>query len=281
MLPLPPPQIDFLVIPRLVLAGPSREWPAIRQRELLGRRLVAYRTSVGKVVLMDAACSHLGTEPWQRLRHERSPAVSLPSLAIRPRTAIFRIPSQKSRYRRGNCRIRWIDGISLILSQWPRAAVSVTVLKDDPGRLQSSVAVRHASRVSVVSDQGRMRLTCSTFGPRMIAGSRRRRRSIAPAEPFAQRTTGTFIVSGESWQDRITRLFARVPRHDVDHRLVRQFDVRDRHVSPHDELWHGDHGTEPTPGVYVRVIVFVPRSTSVLGRVLEEILRCGAGFAAR
>src|SRR5262249_46280124 len=45
------------------LLAPSRDIRATpRTWELLGRRLVAYRTSTGRIALLDAVCSHLGAD---------------------------------------------------------------------------------------------------------------------------------------------------------------------------------------------------------------------------
>jgi len=89
--------------------------------------------------------------------------------------------------------------------------------------------------------------------------------------PFARRATATFTVSGDSWQDRFTRFFAgeRVTMSITDWcgnlLLVTATFRRTRS--------YGMVVTEPTErGVHVRVIVFVPRSSSLVGRLVKDWL---------
>jgi hypothetical protein len=89
--------------------------------------------------------------------------------------------------------------------------------------------------------------------------------------PFARRATGTFAVSGDSMQDRVTRLFAgsRVTMAITDwcgNFLFATAKFR-RTTS------YGMVITEPSErGTIVRVIVFVPKSATWIGRLLKDHL---------
>jgi phenylpropionate dioxygenase-like ring-hydroxylating dioxygenase large terminal subunit len=89
--------------------------------------------------------------------------------------------------------------------------------------------------------------------------------------PFARRATGTFTVSGDSVQDRVTRVFAgnRVTMAITDWcgNLLFATATFRRTRS------YGMVITEPSErGTIVRVIVFVPKSATWIGRVLKDHL---------
>jgi phenylpropionate dioxygenase-like ring-hydroxylating dioxygenase large terminal subunit len=242
-------------------------------RDLLGRRLVAFRTSQGKVALLDGQCSHLGADLGQgcivddRLQcpfHNWQYGVDGRCEHI-PAQAAIPVSARQATYpvveRHGH----------VFFFNAPTALFEFPFFEDcDP--LDFTPARPFGTF-----------LTCpwylvgaNAFDLQHFRAAHDRRLAETPIvecpAPFARRATGTFTVSGDSWQDRITRLFAgeRVTMSIIDYCGNLMFAT----ATFRSTRSYGMVITEPTAaGVQVRVIVYVPRSAGWLGRLFKDPLQ--------
>lgn len=241
-------------------------------RELLGRRLAAFRTSSGQVTIMDATCSHFGADlgqgcvindrlqcPFHHWEYDAAgqcrhiPAQKrIPSAAVQ---AVF--PTVE---RHG----------SIFFFSGPKAHFSLPFYEGcDPDHFLASKPLG-------------THLTCpwyligaNAFDLQHFRAAHDRRLLETPTvdcpAPFARRATGTFSVSGDSLQDRFTRVFAgeRVTLSITDWCGNLMFAT----ATFRRTRSYGMVATEPTErGAMVRVIVFVPRSSTWVGRALIDPL---------
>jgi phenylpropionate dioxygenase-like ring-hydroxylating dioxygenase large terminal subunit len=243
-----------------------------RSFELLGRRLVAYRTSTGKVALLDAVCSHLGADlaagsvvhdrlqcpfhHWQYAPDGR--CLHIPAQAEIPLTA--RQTSYPVTERHGF--IFFFNGPEPL---FPLPFFEDCAPDDFTPARPFSTALRCPWFL----------VGANAFDLQHFRAAHDRRLADTPLvecpAPFARRATGTFTVAGDSLQDKITRLFAgeRVTMSITDWcgNLMLATATFRRTRS------YGLVITEPTAhGVIVRVIVFVPKSRGLLGRIFKDPL---------
>jgi phenylpropionate dioxygenase-like ring-hydroxylating dioxygenase large terminal subunit len=243
-------------------------------RELLGRRLVAYRARGGQPVLMSAACSHLGADLG------RGEVVG----------DNIRCPFHHWEYGPDGhcCRIPLGGSIPLTARQacFPvferhgfvfffNAPEPLFALPFFPGaRPDDFVAARPFATT----------LHCpwymvgaNAFDLQHFHAAHDRRLAADPVvdcpAPFARRAGARFTVSGNSLQDRVTRLFAgpEVYMSITDWCGNLMFATAEFRRTTS----YGMVVTEPLDAgrVQVRVIVFVPRGASFADRLLDPVRR--------
>lgn len=243
-------------------------------REMLGRRVVAYRTASGRVAMLDGRCSHLGADlgrgcvvgeaiqcpfhHWEYGPDGRCQRIPVTE-AIPPsaRQAIF--PAVE---RHGY--VFFFNG--------PRPLFPLPFFAGaDPADF---VAARP---FGTVLDCPWYMIGSNAFDLQHFRAAHDRRlagnHEVICPHPFARRASARFQVAGASLQDRVTRLFAGpevvMAITDWCGNLMFATATFRRTTS------YGMVITEPLNSgkVHVRVIVFVPRSRSSVGRWLRDSLR--------
>jgi phenylpropionate dioxygenase-like ring-hydroxylating dioxygenase large terminal subunit len=243
-------------------------------RDLLGRRVVAYRTASGRVAVLDGRCGHLGAdlgrgcvvgEALQCPFHhwEYGPdgrCVRIPVTDAIPPTARQAVFPAVERH-----------GFVFFFNG-PRALFPLPFFPDaDPADF---VAARP---FATVLDCPWYMIGSNAFDLQHFRAAHDRRlegdHEVTCPHPYARRASARFSVVGNSLQDKITRLFAGpevvMTITDWCGNLMFVTAAFRRTTS------YGMVVTEPLASgkVHVRVIVHVPRSRSALGRVLSDPLR--------
>lgn len=243
-----------------------------RTHEILGRRLVTFRTSTGRIALLEAACSHLGADlgkgcvindrlqcpfhHWQYAPDGR--CLHIPAQARIPETA-----------RQATYPVVERHGFVFFFNG-PEPLFPLPFFEGaDPA------AFRAMAPFEATLACPWFLVGANAFDLQHFRAAHDRRLAATPTVDcpalFARRATGTFTVSGDSFQDRVTRLFAgdRVTMSITDWcgNLMLATATFRRTRS------YGMVITEPNAtGVKVRVIVFVPQSATALGRWLKDPL---------
>ncbi len=256
------------------LFGPAR---AVRRRplsrDLLGRRLVAFRTTSGRLAVLDARCSHLGSHLGQGCvvgEAIRCPfhhweygldgrCTHIPISASIPVTA--RQTSYPVVERHGLIFV--FNGPQPLFELPFFAGVRIEDLR--PARPFTTVLACPWYMVGA-----------NAFDLQHFRAAHERRLEGVPAvdcpAPFARRASARFRVCGDSWQDRLTRRFAgeMVEMSITDWCGNLMFaTARFRRTCS-----YGMVATEPlaSGGVAVCVLVFVPPSRGWLGRLVLDPL---------
>jgi aminopyrrolnitrin oxygenase len=243
-------------------------------RTVFGQRLVAYRTDRGRVVLLAARCAHLGADLGRgRVAGDRiqcpfhhweygpdgrcAYAPAQPDAPPAACQACYPV-AERHGY------VFFYDGPE------PRFALPFF-----PGCRPDDFAP--ARPFSTTLDCPWFLVGANAFDLQHFRAAHDRRLAGEPAvdcpAPFARRATARFTVAGDSLQDRATRWFAggevEMSITDWCGNLMFATATFRRTRS------YGMVATEPLPDgrVVVRVIVFVPRSRSLLGRLLRDPLR--------
>lgn len=239
-------------------------------RALLGRRLVAYRTSAGTIALMNADCSHLGADlgkgcvvndrlqcpfhHWQYAPDGR--CLHIPAQAEIPASA------QQTAYP-----VVERHGLVFFFNGHEPLFPLPFFHGCDPADFSP------AAPFGTYLECPWYLVGANAFDLQHFRAAHDRRLAETPTvdcpAPFARRATGTFLVCGDSWQDSITRLFAgnRVTMSITDWCGNLMFAT----ASFRRTTSYGMVITEPTErGVHVRVIVFVSKSNSWIGRVIKD-----------
>lgn len=275
MVPAPPPE-QFPAFPlSWYLFGTSRE---VRRgpvsRALLGRQLVGFRTAGGRVTVMEGRCAHLGADLGAgRVKGE---AIQCPfhhwEYAADGRCT--HIPATKDipAWARQTCYpVVERHGYVYIFNR-------AELLFPLPffGGLAPDDFVASRPFEAVLRCPWYM-VGANAFDLQHFRAAHDRRLVGTPAvdcpAPFARRATGRFTVAGTSLRDRITR-WAAGPEVEMSitdwcGNLMFATATFRRTTS------YGMVATEPLPGggVKVRVIVFVRRSASGLGRACRDPIR--------
>jgi phenylpropionate dioxygenase-like ring-hydroxylating dioxygenase large terminal subunit len=242
-------------------------------RELLGRRLVAYRTSSGKVALMDAVCSHFGADLGNGCVINDCLQCPFHHWQYAPDGRCLHIPAQEDipfSARQTSYPVVERHGFAFFFN----GPESLYPLPFFEGRDPADFTP--ASPFGAYLECPWYLIGANAFDLQHFRAAHDRRLAETPTvdcpAPFARRATGTFVVSGDSWQDRITRLFAgdRVTMSITDWSGNLMFAT----ATFRRTTSYGMVITEPTErGVHVRVVVFVPRSRGLLGRMLKDPLQ--------
>jgi aminopyrrolnitrin oxygenase len=243
-------------------------------RDLLGRRLVGYRTASGQVVLMQARCCHLGADLGKGRVVGDHLQCPFHHWEYGPDGRCMHIPAQSTipSFARQTCfPVVERHGFVFFFNA-PEPLFPLPFFPDcRPEDFRAARPFKH-------------KLACPWFmvGANAFdlqhfrAAHDRRLDGRARVEnpgPFCRRATGSFVVAGSSVRDWLTRLFAgtRVTMSITDWcgNLMFTTATFRRTTS------YGMVITEPLAdgGVLVRVIVFTRRSQSVLGRCCRDPLR--------
>ncbi len=255
------------------LFGRSRDVTASpRSRDLLGRRLVAYRTSAGNVAILDAVCSHLGADLGKGCVIGDRLQCPFHHWQYGPDGRCLHIPAQEEiplAARQTAYPVVERHGLVFFFNGIKPAFPLPFFDGCDPGDF------RPASPFGTTLRCPWYLIGANAFDLQHFRAAHDRRLAETPTvdcpAPFARRATGTFTVSGDSLQDKITRLFAgdRVTMSMTDWcgNLMFATATFRRTTS------YGMVITEPTEtGVQVRVVVFVPRSRGWIGRIFLDPL---------
>ena len=273
---LAPPQSLFPDCPASwYLWGRSRELAnSPISRTVFGKRLVAWRDSSGRPIVLSAQCSHLGADLGQgRVIGDRlqcafhhweygadGQCVHIPASVTIPPTA---------------CQTSWPvterHGL-LFLFNGPTPRFELPFFSGcnphdfTPARL-----------ISALVDCPWYLIGANAFDAQHFHAAHDRRLVGEPAvsqpQPLARHAEGTFDVAGDSWRDWVTRRFAgdqvRMAITDWCGNLMLAT-ATFRHTTS-----YGMVVTEPQGRnrVLVRIIVFLPRSKSRWGRVLADPIR--------
>jgi phenylpropionate dioxygenase-like ring-hydroxylating dioxygenase large terminal subunit len=241
-------------------------------RDLLGRRLVAYRATDREIVLLDARCSHLGADLGQGCVIGDRLQCPFHHWEYGPDGRCARIPAQDQipgTARQTSYPVVERHGFVFFFSA-AEPLFPLPFFED------------HAADEFVPARPFATYLECpwymigaNAFDLQHFRAAHDRRLAATPTvdcpAPFARRATATFTVSGDSWHDRVTRFFAgdRVTMSITDwcgNVLFATATFRRTRS-------YGMVVTEPTGrGVQVRVIVFVPRSPGWAGRLVKDWL---------
>jgi nitrite reductase/ring-hydroxylating ferredoxin subunit len=253
------------------LFGASRELRRPVSRDLLGRRLVAFRTSEGKPVVLDARCSHLGCDlgkgqvrgeriqcPFHQWEYgadgrcEHIPAASSPPAWAR-QTAYACVERHGYLFFFNGSEplfpLPFFDGESpedFVAAQpfGTTLACPWYMIGSNAFDLQHFKAAHERRLV------GEPRVDCP--------------------HPFARRASASFSVSGDSLQDRLTRWFA---GDEVEMAITDWCGtIMCATATFRRTRSYGFVVTEPRADgrVTVRVIVFVRRSAGAAGRLLRD-----------
>jgi phenylpropionate dioxygenase-like ring-hydroxylating dioxygenase large terminal subunit len=265
---------DFPLYPvSWYLFGPSRAVGGKPvTREILGRRLVAYRTSTGAVVLMHGRCSHLGADLGQGSVVDDNLQCPFHHWQYAADGRCVHIPSQAHipGHARQECYpVQERHGF-IFFFNGPEPLFPLPFFEGcQPD------AFTPARPFEAVLDCAWYLIGANAFDLQHFRAAHDRRLAETPLvecpAPFARRATGTFTVSGDSLQDRVTRLFAgkRVTMAITDWCGNLMFAT----ATFRRTRSYGMVITEPTErGTIVRVIVFVPRSATWIGRLFKDWL---------
>lgn len=269
-----PDAVDFPAIPvSWYLFGASHEVthrPVAR--EILGRRLVAYRTSSGSVAILDARCSHLGADLGEGCVVDDRLQCPFHNWQYATDGQCVHIPAQKhipSFARQRAYPVQERHGFIYFFNGAEPLFPLPFFEGCDPD------AFTPARPFGTTLNCPWYLVGANAFDLQHFRAAHDRRLAETPTvecpAPFARRATGTFTVSGDTLQDRITRLVAgdRVTMSITDWCGNLMFAT----ATFRRTRSHGMVITEPTEtGVLVRVIVFVPKSASWVGRTLKDPL---------
>jgi phenylpropionate dioxygenase-like ring-hydroxylating dioxygenase large terminal subunit len=238
-------------------------------RDLFGRRLVAFRTSDGRPCVLDARCSHLGADlgrgcvvgdaiqcpfhQWEYGSDGRCVHIpvtdEIPSTA---RQAVFPVVER--------------HGL-LFVFNGPEPRFPLPYF---PGAAPDDFVA--ARPFGTVLDCPWYMIGANAFDLQHFRAAHDRRLVGEPVverpDVFARRASARFSVSGDLWQDRVTRWFAG----DVVEMAITDWcgNLMFATATFRRTRSYGMVVTEPlaTGRVLVRVIVFTPRSRSAVGRVV-------------
>jgi nitrite reductase/ring-hydroxylating ferredoxin subunit len=241
-------------------------------KDILGRRLVAFRTDQGRVALLDARCSHLGADlgrgrvigdriqcpfhNWEYGPDGRCTNIPItPDIPAHARQVCFPVVE----------RHRLVFFFNAPEPQFPLPFFPDARPEDFiPGKPFGTVLDCPWFMVGANAfDLQHFRAAHD----RMLVGEP----VVDCPATFARRATARFTVSGDSLQDHITRWFAG----DVVEMSITDWcgNLMFATATFRRTRSYGMVVTEPLPagGVAVRIIVFVPRSTHHLGRVFRDL----------
>lgn len=243
-------------------------------KTMLGRRLVAYRTSSGRAVVMDGHCSHLGADlgrgcvvgesiqcPFHHWQYDADGRCRrIPATENIPATARQSVHPAVERHG------------SVFFFHAPQPLFPLPFFDGaDPAEF---VAARP---FSTVLDCPWYMVGSNAFDLQHFRAAHDRRLEgdpeVSRPHTFARRAAARFRVAGSSLQDRLTRRFAgsevKMDITDWCGNMMLATATFRRTTS------YGMVVTEPLASgkVAVRVIVFLPHSRSLLGRLLRDPLR--------
>ena len=253
------------------LLGPSREVTGQpRSHSLLGRRLVAFRTSLGQVALLDAVCSHLGADLGRGCVVNDRLQCAFHHWQYAPDGRCLHIPAQEAIpawARQTTYPVVERHG-SVFFFNGPEPLFPLPFFDGcDPAEF--SPARPFGSTLACPWYM----IGANAFDLQHFRAAHDRRLTGTPTvdcpAPLARRAIGAFTVSGDSLQDRLTRFVAgdRVTMSITDWCGNLMFAT----ATFRRTRSYGMVITEPTEkGVIVRVIVFVPRSRGWLGRLVKD-----------
>lgn len=236
-------------------------------REMLGRRLVAFRTASGRLAVIDGRCSHLGADlgkgcvlgeaircPFHHWEYGTDgQCVHIPVTENIPSTA-----------RQASFPVVERFGY-LFFFNAPEPLFPLPFFPEaDPGDF---VAARPFGSLL---DCPWYLIGSNAFDLQHFRAAHDRRLTSDPVvdcpAPFARRASAKFTVSGDSWQDHLTRLFAG----DLVEMSITDWcgNLMFATATFRQTRSYGMVITEPLASgqVLVRVIVHVPKSSSTLGR---------------
>jgi len=178
-------------------------------KDFLGKRLVAYRTSAGQVVVMDARCSHLGSDLGAGEVVNDDIQCPFHDWRYGPDGRCTHIPAQSQipEFARQTCYpIEERSGMVFVFNG-SRPLFPLPFFPDcEPGELIAS------RPFGTVLDCPWYMAGANAFDLQHFRAAHDRRLQGDPAvdrpHPFAFRASGTFAVAGSTLQDRMTRLFA-------------------------------------------------------------------------
>ena len=241
-------------------------------RELLGRRLVGYRTSAGRAVVLDARCSHFGADLGQGCIVADRLQCPFHHWQYAPDGRCLHIPAQEK------------------IPAFARQAVFPVVERhgyvfffNGPEPLFPLPFFEGcqpddftpARPFGTQLDCPWQFIGANAFDLQHFRAAHDRRLAQTPRvdcpAPFARRATAAFTVAGDSLQDRVTRVFAgnKVTMSITDWCGSLMFVT----ATFRRTRSYGMVLTEPNAqGALVRVIVFVPKSRTWLGRWLKDPL---------
>lgn len=242
-------------------------------RDMLGRRLVAFRTESGRLAVLDARCSHLGSDlghgcvvgesircPFHNWEYGiDGRCTRIPITSTIPATA-----------RQASYPVVERHGLLFVFNA-PQPRFELPFF---PGVPVEALRPAHPFATKLACPW--YLIGANAFDVQHFRAAHDRRLESVPAvdcpAPFARRATARFHVSGDSWQDRLTRWFAsdEVEMSITDWCGNLMFaTARFRRTCS-----YGMVATEPLAcgGVVIRVTVFVPVSRSRLGRLLVDPL---------
>lgn len=245
-----------------------------RSRELLGHRLVAYRTTSGQVAVLDARCSHLGADLGQGRVVGEALQCPFHHWEYGPDGRCLHIPAGgdiPATARQISYPVVERHGFVFFFNA-PQPLFPLPCFPDTPA--EDLVA---ASPFSTILDCPWYLVGANHFDLQHFRAAHDRRLVGTPVvtcpTPFARAATGTFRIEGTTLRDRLTRWCAG-PEVTLDLTdwcgnlmLTTATFARTR--------TYGMMINEPLADgrVLVRVIVFGRRSTNPLGRVLLDPLR--------
>ncbi|MBI3823090.1 MAG: Rieske 2Fe-2S domain-containing protein [Planctomycetes bacterium] len=239
-------------------------------RELLGRRLVGYRTGAGRAVLLDGVCGHFGGDLGQGCVIDDRIRCPFHNWEYGPDGRCEHIPAQAdipAGARQAAFPVVERLGFVFFFNR-PEPLFPLPFFEGcDPDDFTPARPFETFLRCPWYL------VGANAFDLQHFRAAHERRLTQTPIVecpgPFARRVTSTFTVSGTTWPDRITRLFAgdRVTMAVTDWCGNMSFVT----ATFRRTRSYGMVITEPTAsGAIVRIIVHVPRSRGWLGRLLKD-----------
>jgi nitrite reductase/ring-hydroxylating ferredoxin subunit len=242
-------------------------------REMLGRRLVAYQTGSGRVALLDGRCSHLGADLGEGEVVGEALRCPYHHWEYGPDGRCVHIPAQADvpAFARQACYPVVERHGYIFFFNGPEPLFDLPFF---PG--QRPEVLQSARPFGVVLKCPWFMVGANAFDLQHFRAAHDRRLVGEPIiecpAPFARRATATFLVAGDSLQDRITRRFAgpRVTLSATDWCGSLIFVTASfQHTTS-----YGMVAVEPlVEGARVRIVVFLPRSRRALGRIFLDPLR--------
>lgn len=256
------------------LLGPSRELKSTRpiSKEILGRRLVAFRTAAGRPVLLEARCCHLGAD--LSLGCVRGETIQCPfhhwefdasgSCTRIPVTEEIPVWAQQTSYP-----IVERHGLVFFFNA-PQPLFPLPFFAN----CQPEDFVR-ARPFEAVLDCPWYMVSANAFDQQHFRAAHDRRMVgepvVACPGPYSRQATGTFDVCSDSLGDRITRALAgpQVTLSSTDYCGTLLFTT----ASFRKTRSYGMVSTEPIPGgkTRVRVVAFLPKSQTKVRRLFDPL----------
>jgi nitrite reductase/ring-hydroxylating ferredoxin subunit len=243
-------------------------------RGLLGRRLVAHRTASGRVVVLDARCSHLGADLGKGRVIGEALQCPFHHWEYGPDGRCTHIPAQAEvpEFARQRSYPALERHGYIFLFNGPTPLFDLPFFPDCRPE-----DFRSARPFGTVLDCPWYMIPANAFDLQHFRSAHDRQFLGEPVidcpAPFARRATGHFRVAGRSIQDRITRCLAgdQVTLSITDWCGNLMFTT----ASFRRTTSYGLVITEPLAqgGVHVRVLVFLRRSRRAIGRPLYDALR--------